>query len=240
LNLLNALYGLFVLPESHAKENRRPFNWQRINPLASLGVLKRFPIVLGLTATLALERLAHDALPGTWALYTTYRFNWSVRDIGLSLAVVGVSFAFVQGALTGPLVKRVGERRALIFGLIVGSMAFLLYGLATAGWMMYAIIIAASIGGIGGPSLQSLITQNVPATEQGAVQGALGSVQGLAAIFGPLMATSLFGYFTSSAAPVKLPGAAFLAASLLVALGVANALRVLRQVRVPVESASVS
>lgn len=240
LNLLNALYGVFVLPESHPKENRRSFNWRRVNPLASLGLLKRFPIVLGLTATLALERLAHDALPGTWALYTTYRFNWSEQDIGLSLAVVGLSFAVVQGALTGPLVKRLGERRALIFGFVVGSIAFLLYGLITVGWMMYAIIIASGIGGIGGPSLQSLITQNVPSTEQGAVQGALGSVQGLAAIFGPLMATSLFGYFTSAAAPVKLPGAAFLAASLLVALGVVNAVRVLRLTRVPVESASAS
>lgn len=228
LNLLNALYGLFVLPESHPKENRRRFNWRRINPLASLGVLKQYPVVLGLAATLMLERLAHDALPGTWALYTAYRFNWSARDIGWSLAVVGICFGLVQGTLTGPVVKRMGERRALVIGLMIGSAAFLLYGSATQGWMMYAIIIASSIGGIAGPSLQALISRNVSATEQGAVQGALGALQGLAAIFGPLLATGLFGYFTSPSAPVRLPGAAFIAAAILVAAGVAMAIRTIR------------
>lgn len=225
LTLCNALYGFFVLPESHSKELRRSFDWRRANPLGSLGVLARHPVVLGLAATIALERLAHDSLPSTWVLYTTYRFNWTTADNGLSLALVGVMYAIVSGGLTGLLVGKLGERRALITGLLIGSVTFLMYGLATQGWMMYAFIVMGSLGGIAMPAIQSLITKMTPATEHGAVQGALTGINSIAAIVGPLMATGLFGYFTSPAAPVHMPGAAFLAASLLVAIGAGLAIR---------------
>ncbi|MEP7343029.1 MAG: TCR/Tet family MFS transporter [Acidobacteriota bacterium] len=225
LNLLNALYGFFVLPESHAKENRRPFNWRRANPLASLQGLTRYPVVLGLTGIIALERIAHDSLPSTWVLYTTYRFHWTELDNGLSLALVGIMFAIVSAGLTGTMVKKLGERKAIIFGLMVSSMSFLVYGLATKGWMLYAMIVLGSIGGIGGAAIQSLITKMVSATEQGAVQGVISSIQAVAAIIGPLMATNLFGYFTSPSAPVHLPGAAFIASSILVAISAVLAIR---------------
>ncbi|MGH9801409.1 MAG: TCR/Tet family MFS transporter, partial [Blastocatellia bacterium] len=225
LNLLNWLYGFFVLPESHAEENRRPFNWRKANPLASLSQLGKYPVVLGLTATIALERLAHDTLPATWVLYTTYRFKWTAFDNGLSLALVGIVYAVVQGGLTGRIVPKLGERKAIIYGLMIGSLTFVAYGLSTRGWMLYVAIIFGSIGGIAGPAIQSVITKMVSATEQGAVQGIIASIQSVVAILGPLMATNLFGYFTSEAAPVKLPGAAFLAASLLVAIAALMAVR---------------
>jgi MFS transporter, DHA1 family, tetracycline resistance protein len=158
-------------------------------------------------------------------LFTTYRFGWTEAQNGLSLALVGLMFGLVQGGLAGKFVAKFGERRALLFGLSVGALGFLLYGLATQGWMLYAIIAATSIGGVAGPALMSMITRLVPASEQGALQGALSSVQSLAAIAGPLMATSLFGYFTSPHAPVHLPGAAFLVSAILVALGVLLAAR---------------
>jgi DHA1 family tetracycline resistance protein-like MFS transporter len=225
LNLCNWLYGLFVLPESHPPEKRRPFEWSRINPFKSLGVLRNYPVVLGLTAILALERLAHDSLPATWVLYTTYRFNWSELQNGFSLALVGIMFATIQGTLTGSIVTKLGERRSIIIGLLIGSLTFLIYGFAARGWILYLGIIVGSSGAIAVPAIQALISKNVPSAEQGAVQGALSSIQSIAAIFGPLMATNLFGYFTSSQAPVHLPGAAFLAASLLVAVGAVLALR---------------
>ncbi|MEW6210321.1 MAG: TCR/Tet family MFS transporter [Acidobacteriota bacterium] len=228
LTLCNWLYGCFVLPESHAKEHRRPFDWSRANPLSSLGALARYPVVLGLAAVITLERLAHDALPSTWVLYTTYRFNWTEFDNGLSLALVGIMYAIVSGGLTGAVVKKLGEPRSLITGLMIGSTTFLMYGLAPRGWMLYAIIVFGSLGGIAVPALQSIISKATPATEQGAVQGALSSIQSMAAIFGPLMATGLFGYFTSASAPVKLPGAAFIASAALVAVGVGLAVRNLR------------
>jgi DHA1 family tetracycline resistance protein-like MFS transporter len=225
LNLCNLIYGFFVLPESHAKENRRPFKWTHANSLVALKTLSRYPVVLGLAATITLERLAHDSLPSTWVLYTTYRFKWTELDNGLSLALVGLMYAIVSAGLTGILVKKLGERRALIFGLSVGSLTFLTYGLASRGWMLYLGIIIGSVAGISAPAIQALITRMTPATEQGAVQGVLSSIQSFAAILGPLMATNLFGYFTSEAAPVKLPGAAFLVSSLLVATSAVLAFR---------------
>ncbi len=225
LNLCNALYGFFVLPESHAPENRRPFDWKRANPFASLKTLNRYPVVLGLTATLALLRLAHDSLPSTWVLYTTYRFNWTELENGLSLALVGIMFAIVSAGLTGLIVRKLGERRALIIGLFIMSLTFLMYGLATHGWMLYVAIVVGSLGGIAGPALQAIISKKVSATEQGAVQGVVSSIQSISAILGPLMATNLFAYFTSPGAPMHLPGAAFLAAALLVAIGAMLAVR---------------
>lgn len=225
LNLLNWLYGFFVLPESHAKENRRLFDWTKANPFASLSQLGKYPVVLGLTATIALERLAHDSLPATWVLYTTYRFHWTEFDNGLSLALVGIVYAIVQGGLTGRIVHWLGERNAIICGLSLGSLTFLAYGLSTRGWMLYVAIIFGSLGGIAGPAIQSLITKMVSATEQGAVQGIIASIQSIVAILGPLMATNLFGFFTSPATSIHLPGAAFLAASLLVAIAALLAAR---------------
>ena len=225
LNLLNWLYGFFVLPESLAKENRQPFDWKKANPFASLSQLGKYPVVLGLTATIALERLAHDTLPATWVLYTTYRFNWTEFDNGLSLALVGIVFAIVQGGLTGRIVGWLGERKAIIYGLTIGALTFVAYGLSTRGWMLYLAIIFGSIGGIAGPAIQSVITRMVSANEQGAVQGIIASIQSIVAILGPLMATNLFGYFTSSSAPMQLPGAAFLAAALLVAIAALMAAR---------------
>jgi DHA1 family tetracycline resistance protein-like MFS transporter len=225
LNLCNALYGFFVLPESHAPAHRRRFDWNRANPLGSLGTLGRYPAVLGLTATVVLERLAHDSLPSTWVLYTTYRFNWTALQVGLSLALVGMMSVVVSGALTGVVVGRWGERKTLILGLMIGSLEYLMFGLAPQGWMLYGIIVLGSIGWVAGPAMQAMITKLVPVTEQGAVQGALTSIRSLTEIVGPLLATNLFGYFTSASAPVRIPGAAFLAASTLVAMGTVFAVR---------------
>jgi MFS transporter, DHA1 family, tetracycline resistance protein len=216
LTTLNWLYGLFVLPESHAIENRRAFRMNRINPFRSLEVLTRFPVVRSLVAIIALDRLAHAALPSTWVLYTTYRFGWGEKENGLSLALVGLMFAIVQGGLTGRVVKRIGESRAIIFGLSIAAVAYLSYGFASYGWIILLTIVFASLGGVAGPSLQGLVSRSVPADEQGAVQGALTSINGIAAILGPLLATNLFSYFTSKLAPVHVPGAAFFMSSALV------------------------
>jgi len=231
LNLANALYGFFVLPESHPQERRRPFAWRRANPLAALGALRVHPEVFGLAAVVALERLAHDSLPSTWVLYTMYRFQWSELQVGLSLAAVGIMSVIVSGGLTGRVIARWRERRTLIGGLLISAGSFVAYGLATQGWMLYATIVAGSLGAVAGPAMQALITARVAADEQGAIQGALSSVRGVTGILAPLLATSLFGYFTSPAAPVHVPGAAFLLSALLLGAALGMAIRTLRASR---------
>jgi DHA1 family tetracycline resistance protein-like MFS transporter len=221
LTLVNWLYGMFVLPESLPREIRRPFSWGRANPVGSLTALKRYPIVLGLTGTFFLVHLAHQAVPSTWVLYTSYRYSWSTAQVGLSLAIIGVMAAIVQGGLARRMIPALGERRAVMVGLSNGVVILAAYGLATQGWMMYAILVVGAFGAIAMPALQGLISRSVPLNEQGAVQGALSSVASLAGIAGPPLATGLFGFFISPRAPAHVPGIAFFMASfvLVTALG---------------------
>ncbi len=218
LTLLNALYGIFILPESLKPENRRPFDWGRANPIGSLAALSRFPVVLSLATSIVLTSLAQNALQTTWVLYTAYKFNWDTGAVGISLAVVGITAAIMQGAVIRVLLPKLGEQRAILIGQISSIISFTLYGLATQGWMMYAIIVVGAIGSIGGPALQGLISRSVPANEQGAVQGSISSLTSLTGVFGPLIANTAFGYFISDAAPVKIPGIAFFIGAALIAL----------------------
>ncbi|MEW5850217.1 MAG: TCR/Tet family MFS transporter [Myxococcota bacterium] len=225
LNLLNAAYGFFILPESLPRERRTALQLNKANPLATLGVLGRYPMVLGLAVTFVLVSLAHQGLQSTWVLYTTYRYHWTEMQNGLSLSVVGICAAVVQGGLTGVLVKKVGERRALLLGMAITSVAFILYGVATEGWMLYAFLAVGSLGGIAGPSAQSLISRHVSPKEQGAVQGALAGLMSLTGIAGPVFFTHLFGYFTSARAPLQVPGVAFFAGAFFAALAVVFTMR---------------
>jgi MFS transporter, DHA1 family, tetracycline resistance protein len=209
ITLLNAVYGFFVLPESLKPENRREFSWARANPIGSLAGLGRYPIVLGLAGVTVLSGLAQNALQSIWVLYTSHRFSWDTGDVGISLAVVGLSAALVQGGLTGRIVPKIGERRAIIYGLGIGCIANVLYGLANQGWMMYLIPFLGALGFIAGPSTQALISKSVKSNEQGSTQGAITSILSLTGVIGPLIATSVFSYFIGENAPFELPGASF-------------------------------
>lgn len=229
ITLLNWLYGYFVVPESLAPENRRPFNWKRANPIGSLWNLTKYPIVLGLAGTILLTGLAQNALQSTWVLYTEYRFAWDTQAVGLSLAVVGVSAMIVQGGFIRTIIPKLGERRSLIFGLIVSTIAFILYGLASKGWMMYAIPFFGAFGALAQPSAQGIISQSVGANEQGSIQGALASLNSLTGVIGPLIATNVFSYFISDRAPIHIPGAAFFAGSILIFFAILLTLNTFRR-----------
>ena len=229
LTLLNWFYGMFVLPESLPRENRRAFEWKRANPVGSLVALKRHPEVLGLTETYFLMSLAHQVFPSTWVLYTSYRYGWTPKQVGLSLAAVGVMAAIVQGGLVRKIIPRLGERRSIIIGLMNAAVFFAAYGFATEGWMVYVLIGIGSFGGIAMPALQGLVSRGVPLNEQGAVQGALSSLASLAGILGPVLATGLFGYFISERAPAHVPGAAFFCGSMLMVIALVLAMRSFRK-----------
>jgi MFS transporter, DHA1 family, tetracycline resistance protein len=228
LTMINWFYGLLVLPESLAPANRRAFSWARSNPIGSLLDLRRYPFVLGLTGTYFLMHLAHQALPSTWVLYTSYRYHWTVGQTGVSLAIVGLMAVVVQAGLIRVILKRVKEERAAVLGLAIAALSYAGYGLATQGWMIYAILVAGSLNGVIGPSLQALISREVGADEQGGVQGALTSLASVAGITGPPIATTLFGYFIGDKAPVHLPGAAFFFSAALIVLAMFLALRSFR------------
>lgn len=229
LTLVNWLYGLFVLPESLSLENRRAFSWGRANPVGSLLALQRHPVAFGLAGTHFLVALGHQVLPATWVLYTSYRYHWTPGQTGASLAVVGLTVAIVQGGLTRVVVKKMGEAKTAVLGLVVGALGLVGYGLATEGWMIYPILVVASLGGVAGPAVQGLISRGVDANEQGAVQGSLTSLASVAGIIGPPIATGLFAYFIGTKAPAHLPGAAFFFSALLYVVAMFLALRSFRK-----------
>src|SRR5262249_31370988 len=157
----------------------------RANPLGALLNLRRIHGVAWFAAMHFIYMMGHTMLQSVWVLYTSYRFHWSHRQTGFSLMLVGVASMLVQGKLVGPILKRIGEGRGLLIGLVISATVFALYGCATQGWMMYVIICLGSFGGLAGPAAQALVTRRVPPTEQGAVQGAFGGLQSLAGVIAP-------------------------------------------------------
>lgn len=214
ITLLNWLYGAFVLPESLAPENRRPFKWSSAHPLKALAALSRWPLVLGLSGCHFLSMIAGNIYQCLWVLYTGTRYGWNSKQVGLSLALVGVMAAIVQGGLAGQVLKLIGERRGVYVGLLAMAVAMACYGAAPEGWMVYFIILIGSVAGIGSPATQSIISQAVPADEQGAVQGALNSITSMSGIVAPLLWTSLFSWAIAPGRSVAVPGLPFFGASL--------------------------
>ena len=229
LNLCNFLYGLFVLPESLAPENRRPFDLRKANPVATLARLRRSPLVAGLAITVFCYYLSQQILQAVWALYLEGRFGWSAGRVGMSLAVVGLTTALVQGGLIRALKPRLGERRMILIGGVVGSLGFVAMGLAPTGSLLLAILVPFALRGFSNPALQSLMTQEVSVSEQGELQGAMTSLLSISSVLGPLLGTNLLAMFAGDAAPVRFPGAPFLAAGLLEAVGLSWAMWVLHR-----------
>lgn len=232
LALLNFTYGYFVLPESLAKENRRPFEFKKANALASILRLKRYPKVLGLAASLILVYLAGYAIQSVWTYYNMYKFGWNEALVGYSLGFVGIMVAIVQGGLIRVIIPKLGQERSLYVGLALYSFGYLLFAFASSSWMMFAFIIPYSLGGIAGPSLQGIMTSQVPANEQGELQGTLTSLMSLTAIFGPLLMTHLFAAFTGKQAYFEFPGVPFLVGSVLLLASSLWAYRSMHQAKV--------
>src|SRR5262245_40497248 len=215
LSLANAAYGFFILPESLPLDRRSPFRWRSANPIGSIRLLRSRPNLFALGSAGFLAMLAHDSLPITFVLYTTYLYHWDQRTIGLVLAGVGVLSIVVQGGLVGRLVAALGERRALMIGLGSGAASMIVYGLAPTGRVFLLGMAMTALYGLATPSLQSLMTARVGPSEQGQLQGANGSLNGIANMIAPLLFTQLFALAIGPFRDRHLPGAPFLLAAFL-------------------------
>jgi DHA1 family tetracycline resistance protein-like MFS transporter len=191
LSLINAVYGYLVVPESLPRGRRAPFALARANPFAALLALARHREIGRLVAVFALIVLAQLILQTSWVLYTHFRFGWGPRENGFALFCVGLVAAIVQGGLLSALLRRFGDVRLVLMGLTTGTCAYLLYGLAQHGWMMYAIIIGNFLSFAAGPALQGMVSNAVDPTEQGVTMGALNSINSIMFVVAPLIGAPL-------------------------------------------------
>lgn len=236
LALLNAIYGYFILPESLSKENRREFDWKRANPIGSLKQLKKYPAISGLVVSLILIYVASHAVQSTWTYFTMLRFKWTEGWVGASLSFVGLLSGLVQGLLIRITIPKLGLKKSIVIGLLLYSIGLFLFAFANQSWMMFAILVPYCLGGIAGPALQGLISNQIPSNEQGELQGGLTSLMSVTSIVGPPLMTTLFAWFTDKHAPVIFPGAPFLMGSVLMLLSTVLAVRSFRKARMVVNA----
>ncbi|MCW5909852.1 MAG: TCR/Tet family MFS transporter [Cyclobacteriaceae bacterium] len=215
LTFLNFLFGLFVLPESLKPENRRKFEWKRANPIGTLLSLKRYPLIIGLMGSLTFLYIAAHAVQSNWPYYTKEKFGWELKEVGISLAVVGLAFAIIQGALIRVIIPKLGQLRSVNAGMTLYTLSFVLYAFASQGWMMYGIIVIYCLGSIAMTGIQGIMSGIVEPNAQGELQGGFTSLMSLTAIIGPLLMNYVFSYFVSAESPVYFPGAAMMLGAVL-------------------------
>jgi MFS transporter, DHA1 family, tetracycline resistance protein len=209
MSLLNFSYGFFVLPESLKPENRSKFSWLRANPVGSLLLLISNRQLWSFGSAIFFSQLAHTVLPAVFVLYAGYRYGWGPWDVGLVLAAVGVASVSVQGGLVKPFVKKLGERKAAILGLVCGAAALAWYGTAWTGPLVWIGVPVAAMWGLFNATSQSIMSKNVTALEQGKLQGANTSILALANMTGPWFFTYAFADSIDPRYGINLPGIPF-------------------------------
>ncbi len=214
LTFLNFLFGWFFVPESLAAENRRPINLMKMIPGVSLVSLRNYKGVLLLILAFFLANLAGQALPSTWSYYGIERYNWSPKEIGISLMVVGLLVAIVQGFLVGVIVKKFGKRKVVIFGFLLWTIGMFLFAIASEPWMLYAFLVPYALGGIAGPTVQGLISNQVSEKEQGNLQGAITGLVSVTAILGQFIFSPVFYFFIRPETTIYFPGAPYALAAI--------------------------
>ena len=214
----NFVLGAIVLPESLPPERRRPFQWRRANPLSILKVFRGYPTVLPLASILTLYHFAGSVYPTLWSFWGIAAFGWSEAMIGATLALFGILAATVEGGLSGPLVRHLGEHRLIVIGLSVGMIGAVGFGFAGSMTAVLLLLAFVAIEGLVHPCLVSEMTKEVPDDAQGELQGGLSSLANLAVLFAALFYTQIFGWFIRPEAAHPLPGGPFLVTAALMLL----------------------
>ena len=229
LCMINFLYGYFILPESLSTANRRDFNWKRANPIGAFASLKKYPKLIGLFVAVFILYVASHAVQSNWSYFTIYKFGWNEKMVGISLGVVGLLVGLVQGGLIRFTTPILGNKKSIFIGMSLYCLGMFLFATASESWMMFVFLIPYCLGGISGPALQSVISVQVPANEQGEIQGTMTSLVSASSIIGPLMMSGVFYYFTHKSAPFQFAGAPFVLGGFLMFISLIIAYRSLKK-----------
>lgn len=219
LATLNLMVGAIFISESLPVDKRRAFEWSRANPLGSLLQIGNLPGARRLLSTTFLYDVANYVYPAIWAYFTAAAFGWTPGIVGISLAVYGISMAIVQGGLIRVILAKLGERRALFWGMVLNVACLICFGLAWQSWMIWVLIPISATGSVVSPAIVGILSRGASDTQQGELQGVISSLSALATIISPLIMTQTFFWFTRDGASLILPGAPFLLASLLMLAG---------------------
>lgn len=211
---LNFLYGLLFFPDTLKPENRRPFTLARANPLGAWRTLRSVPGMLGVAVVLLLWQIASLVYPMTWSFWGIAQLGWSSGMLGLSFAAVGLTIAASQMLLTGPVVRKLGERDAASIGLIGATTGFVGYAFTASTWLAFALIAFIAVQSLVQPSLMAMMSRRATADTQGEIQGISAMTMGIGSIVAPLALTRPMAWFTGPDAPFHFPGAAFVIAAL--------------------------
>jgi DHA1 family tetracycline resistance protein-like MFS transporter len=229
LCMLNFLYGYFILPESLDKDKRRPFEFKRANPIGAFLHLKKYPNLIGLVLAIFILYVGSHAVQSNWNYFTMYKFNWDEKMVGISLGIIGLLVGIVQGGLIRWINPKIGNVKSIYFGLALYTIGMFLFAFATESWMMFVFLIPYCLGGIAGPALQAVVSEQVDPSEQGEIQGTLTSLMSASSIVGPPMMASVFYYFTHDEAPFLFPGAPFVLGGILMLISTVLAFRTLKK-----------
>jgi DHA1 family tetracycline resistance protein-like MFS transporter len=246
---LNFLFGLFVLPETLTKENRRKFEWRRANAVGNLQQFAKYPVMLPIAGVLLIAQIAHWSYPSVWAYYATEKFQWGAMEIAASLSFVGLMAAIVQGGLTRVAVPKFGERKTAIFAMFTTFISYIAFAFAEAVWLVYFIIAFSALGGLAQPALQGIMSRTMPANAQGELQGAVAAIMSISMVISPWVMTQIFAAFSAPGEPVAVfgvvvlpegapfyfPGAPFIASATMELLAIGVLFYAFRKIQRPRE-----
>jgi MFS transporter, DHA1 family, tetracycline resistance protein len=218
VSLLNLIYGYFVLPETLAPAQRRPFDWSRANPVGTFKVFRTYKGVMPLCVVMAVYFFASAIYPAIWPFWGNAKFNWSPATVGLTLAGFGIVMALFQGLITGWALKQLSEWNLALLGLIVGVAMLIGYGLASNFTVVMILLFIHGVEGFVHPMLTSMISKEVPADAQGEMQGGMAGVQSLVMLLGTVFFSQIFGYFLLPSAQFVSVDIAFYVAAIFMAL----------------------
>ncbi len=215
ISFLNFAYGYLLVPESLKKENRRPFVLKNANPIGAFKHFAKYPLIKPLIVCIFLINVAAHAVQSTWSYYTMERYGWDERMVGISMGFIGVLLAVVQAGLLRIIIPKLGLPKSIVIGFGLYVFAFPMMAFSYEPWMLFVASVPFVFAGIGGPAVQSFISNHTPDNEQGQIQGGITSIVSLTAIIGPPLMSNIFAFFTNHKHPTYFPGAPFLMASAL-------------------------